>query len=931
MDEPIGTETVEDQKRWVAESMQKVKQAHYRMREEISRKNLPGVLKEAANMLSELKTSLLSPIHYYELFNLVFDHMQEVYIFLRGIPGDGRVKRQIYELVQRAASLIPRLYLLIVAGVVLIETDSVPKVEVLTDIIDMMKGVQNPIRGLFLREFFNRMVKRVLPDAPAKPVTEEPKEAEEESQEIEGTIEDSIRIVLRNFIEMNKLWVRLQYAQAFTLIDKKKCENERNQLRQLVGTNIIRLSQFENINPEIYAFSVLPVLLNQIEKCGDRIAQQYLLDSIIHAFPDQFHFLTVDTLFGVLSKLKPGVVISDILVGLLQRFVTFLNNEDTYPEGVRLCSLLITNSGLVGRVKKQFEERKLMASQQGKEFAEDESTLLSKYNPEHPCFVFHVISFYVSDVLSSFNSKPQPLSITSTLKIFIALLAFASNVTHFNDDTLIDDIFTDIVGVFHCNHIESVCEKEELTLLRTLLTTPLKVPSHIFTVLAMRSFTELAGFLSGRARKDLALEIAKTLIDCGSENIDTIEKVDNLLTFLSPVLIGKTVTVEEIDERDVQSIASGVDAVVVEESDEQLDTELSLVARCVHLVHTEDPNILYGILNAMKRHYERGGPQRTPYTLPPLLFAILRHTACQEKGGDDHSAWTTQMLELADQVIILYGYVAPRRSLRLFLECARVADSCPDQTKMTYHFLTNAFISFEDHIVESKSQLESLYCMIGTIFSLTHMPLEDYLTASKRVCMLSLSLMRKSDQCKALCRSFHLFYNAGSLITKGFPDEKEEFQGKVENKGGQCKDVEKLLKWIKKTAEVAMYERSKRLCAYQILCVVNQCISVCKRIERVEGRSDNYSAVVTEVTRLMEEASRASAVASHDRPQLKGIVDADPTVEELSYFIRSCEEEKNKLTAEKTEEKVEEKVEEEVEEKVEEPVEKVEEDLKEEE
>lgn len=53
-----------------------------------------------------------------------------------------------------------------------------------------------------------------------------------------------------NFAEMNKLWVRMQHQGHSR--DKERREKEREELRILVGTNLVRLSQLESINLDKY-------------------------------------------------------------------------------------------------------------------------------------------------------------------------------------------------------------------------------------------------------------------------------------------------------------------------------------------------------------------------------------------------------------------------------------------------------------------------------------------------------------------------------------------------------------------------------------------------------------------------------------------------------------------------------------------------------
>jgi vacuolar protein sorting-associated protein 35 len=75
----------------------------------------------------------------------------------------------------------------------------------------MCRGVQHPLRGLFLRNYLLQCSRDVLPDVI---------EAFDES---EGNVIDAIDFVLVNFAEMNKLWVRMQHQGIF--ITCKSIEN----------------------------------------------------------------------------------------------------------------------------------------------------------------------------------------------------------------------------------------------------------------------------------------------------------------------------------------------------------------------------------------------------------------------------------------------------------------------------------------------------------------------------------------------------------------------------------------------------------------------------------------------------------------------------------------------------------------------------------
>lgn len=94
-----------------------------------------------------------------------------------------------------------------------------------------------------------------------------------------GNLEDSISFVLTNFIEMNKLWVRLQHQGHSR--DREKREVERKELRILVGTNLVRLSQLDGVDLELYQKIILPSILQQVVSCKDVIAQEYLMEVVI--------------------------------------------------------------------------------------------------------------------------------------------------------------------------------------------------------------------------------------------------------------------------------------------------------------------------------------------------------------------------------------------------------------------------------------------------------------------------------------------------------------------------------------------------------------------------------------------------------------------------------------------------------------------------
>jgi vacuolar protein sorting-associated protein 35 len=55
-------------------------------------------------------------------------------------------------------------YLLITVGIVYIKSNEWSRRDILKDLVEMCRGVQHPLRGLFLRNYLLTCAKNILPD-----------------------------------------------------------------------------------------------------------------------------------------------------------------------------------------------------------------------------------------------------------------------------------------------------------------------------------------------------------------------------------------------------------------------------------------------------------------------------------------------------------------------------------------------------------------------------------------------------------------------------------------------------------------------------------------------------------------------------------------------------------------------------------------------
>lgn len=160
-----------------------------------------------------------------------------------GISGE-----ELYEQVQYTAAFVPRLYLMILVGSCCIRMKLIPAKRIIYDTLEMCKGIQHPMRGLFLRNYFIREMKDKFPYPGCRYETYK-WFLRLSSREDGGDINDSVDCILRNFVEMNRLWIRMQTGKAR---NKEQREAERKDLKVLVGSNFDCLSQLDGIDSEYY-------------------------------------------------------------------------------------------------------------------------------------------------------------------------------------------------------------------------------------------------------------------------------------------------------------------------------------------------------------------------------------------------------------------------------------------------------------------------------------------------------------------------------------------------------------------------------------------------------------------------------------------------------------------------------------------------------
>ncbi|XP_048331969.2 vacuolar protein sorting-associated protein 35B isoform X2 [Ziziphus jujuba] len=666
---------IEDEEKWLAEGIAGIQHHAFYMHRALDANNLRETLKYSAQMLSELRTSKLSPHKYYELYMRAFDELRKLEMFFKEESKHGVSIVDLYELVQHAGNILPRLYLLCTVGSVYIKSKEAPARDVLKDLVEMCRGVQHPIRGLFLRSYLAQVSRDKLPDL---------------GSEYEGdadTVVDAVDFVLQNFTEMNKLWVRMHYQGPGQIREKR--EKERSELRDLVGKNLHVLGQIEGVDLEMYKGTVLPRVLEQVVNCKDELAQYYLMDCIIQVFPDEYHLQTLETLLGAFPQLQPTVDIKTVLSRLMDRLSNYAASSiEVLPEFLQV-EAFAKLSNAIGRVIETQVDMPIVG----------------------------VIALYVS--LLTFTLRVHPERLDYVDQVLGACVKKLSGKPKLEDNRATKQVVA-------------------------LLTAPLEKYNDIVTALTLSNYPRVMDCLDNGTNKAMAMVIIQSIMN-NNTCISTADKVEVLFELIKGLIKDLDGTsVDELDEEDFK--------------DEQ-----NSVARLIHMLYNDDPEEMLKIIYTVKKHIMSGGPQRLPFTVPPLIFSALRlvrRLQCQDGDvvGEEVPATPKQIFQLLNQTIdALSSVSSPELALRLYLQCAEAAGAC-DLEPIAYEFFTQAFVLYEEEIADSKAQVTAIHLIIGTLQRMNVFGVENRDTLTHKATGYSAKLLKKPDQCRAVYACSHLFW-----------------------------------------------------------------------------------------------------------------------------------------------------------------------------
>ena len=709
-------------------SLKKIKEQAFHINSAIEKNNLRQCLKEAYTMLCELRTNELSPKNYYGLYMSVVDVMLTLKNYMIEEISRGRRLIDLYDDVQQAQNVIPRLYLMNTAGSIYIERVPRSTRIIIYDMLGLVKAVQNPIKGLFLRNYLLKMLKDKLPDKDNVYLREG------------ASFEDSIKFIIENMEEMNRLWIRLSGGVHGP--EKAKRDKEREELKVLIGESMTKLSSLENLNLEIYEEIVLPKLLNIILNSKDQLSQQYLMECIIHAFPDSYNVKCIESLLEATSNLEEGVDIGIIFVSLMQKlgnyFGRFNKSDENENENGNDKQIFETAQNIYPALLKNFK------GYMNQNLNNKEINTVEDLNK-----IFNLISSFIK---FSIQCAPKEQKFASINNIFALTLELA-------------------------NRYKNNMTEDNLNKISALLIEPLTNGMNIFR---MNDFIPLMNFLNIKSRKNIGIKLIETLINNANEGktnlekLDSLDSLDKILKYIKPLLTNSKDSIQE--------------------EDYVYEAEQSVVCKLIYIIRTNNIEIIYKILNDLKNIFSHGGPNRRKYTMPPLALRIIKFchdiTLCYEnklglipekkkknkfvkeiiesldisKIENDEIFYKliSNIYKLLKEALDIISQEQPELGFKLYLNAASQANSinCNKEKfqKLCINFIKTAMSIYDEGRYDLTHKYEMLI-QISSLLLTINIKNEDVEEIINQLIKNSDNMKQREEQCKSMLILSQIYFS----------------------------------------------------------------------------------------------------------------------------------------------------------------------------
>ena len=552
----------------LSKSLKKIKEQTYFINNTIQQNKLRQCLQESYILLNELRTNNLTPKRYYNLYISVFDVMLNIKNYITEEVTRGRILIDLYDKVQQAKYVIPRIYLMITVGSIYMEKEPKSVHVILFDLLGVVKQVQNPVKGLFIRNYLLKMIKDKLPDK-GNPYVQEG-----------GSFEDTLRFLIQNLEEMNLLWIRLLLGVEGN--NKTQREKEREELKILIGESINKLSSLESLSKDIYEEQILPKLLKIIINSKDILSQQYLMECIIHSFPNSYNIKCIEQILDTMTQLKEEVDICSLFINLMEKigkyFGDYKNNinnndiNDIIEIAKNVYPVLLNNFEVI--INKNINKEK-----------EEQNN--NKNNNINNIPLLKLLELICSFLKFSIKCSPEEQKYNSANKIISYTILII-------------------------NKFDNKKNEEENKKIFEILMTPIEGCFNIFKI---NDYYKLFELLNFPTKKNFSIELInnltndKNIKDINIPKLNSIEDFQNIIKYIQPLI-------SDNDNNNSNNQNENIYDINIEE-------EQNIVCKLLYIINSSDPEIIYEIFVQFKNIFSYGGQLRRKFSFPSLVNAII--------------------------------------------------------------------------------------------------------------------------------------------------------------------------------------------------------------------------------------------------------------------------------------------------------------------
>ena len=399
-----------------------------------------------------------------------------------------------------------------------------------------------------------------------------------------GNFEDTLRFLIQNLEEMNLLWIRLLFGVEGN--SKKQREKEREELKILIGESINKLSSLESLSKDIYEEQILPKLLKIIINSKDVLSQQYLMECIIHSFPNSYNIKCIEQILDTMTQLKEEVDICSLFINLMEKIgkyfgdykdnINNINNND-------LNDIIETAKNVYPVLLNNFEV--IINKNINKEKEEENDNKNNKNNNINNIPLFKLLELICSFLKFSIKCSPEEQKYNSINKIISYTILIINKSDNKKND-------------------------EENKKIFEILMTPIEGCFNIFKINDHYKLFELLNFPT---KKNFSIELINYLVEdkniknINIPKINSIEDFQNIIKYIQPLIS---------DNNNNNNQNENI-------YDTNIEEEQNIVCKLLYIINSSEPEIIYEIFVQFKNIFSYGGQLRRKFCFPSLVNAII--------------------------------------------------------------------------------------------------------------------------------------------------------------------------------------------------------------------------------------------------------------------------------------------------------------------